>query len=155
MINTKKEANMEAYNNILVPTDFFEGFDKALKHAKSIAKLMNSTIYVVHVIEPSLYPTDFGFSQISLMDIENEILQNSKIQLEAIVDDLKKEGINAECEVLFGRASDRIIDFAEEKKVDLICISTHGRSSLDKMIFGSTTEKVLRRAKCPILSIRV
>lgn len=145
---------MNKFRNILVPTDFYEGFDIALEHALLIAS-DDAVIHVIHAIEPSLYPADMGFSQISYIDIEKELKESSERELAAITEKLKTRGVRYRCEILFGRASDQIVAYAKHNFIDLICITATGRSSFDRFIFGSTTEKVLRRSECPVLSIKI
>lgn len=143
------------FKNILIPTDFFEGFEVALDYAKSIATTDKTVLHILHVVEPSLYPADMGFSHISYVDIEKELLSSSQVEIDKIVAKLDMEKFVFKTAILFGRASDQIISYSLENQIDLICITTTGRSSFDRFIFGSTTEKVLRRAECPVLSIRI
>lgn len=143
------------FKNILIPTDFFEGFEVALNYAKSLVKSDDTLLHILHVIEPSLYPSDMGFSHLSYMDIEKELLASSQAEINKISERLKSEKFNIKTSVLFGRASDQIIAYAKEHSIDLICITTTGRNSFDRFIFGSTTEKVLRRADCPVLTIKI
>lgn len=145
---------MNKFHNILVPTDFYEGFDLALEYALAIAS-EDAVIHVIHSIEPSLYPADMGFSQISYIDIEKELKESATQELATIGENLKERGVRYRTAILFGRASDQIIAYARDNFIDLICISATGRSGFDRFIFGSTTEKVLRRAECPVLSIKI
>ncbi len=143
------------FKNILIPTDFFEGFSLALSYAKTMATSDETMLHILHVVEPSLYPADMGFSQISYVDLEKELFASSQIEVDAIVSQLQNENYRFTTKILFGRASDQIINYSLENNIDLICITTTGRSSFDRFIFGSTTEKVLRRAECPVLSIKI
>lgn len=146
---------MKTLHNILVPTDFFEGFELALDYAISMTKLTGATLHIIHVVEPSLYPADLGFSNISFVDIESDLVKTSEEELKKIALNLSKESINFKTSILFGRASDQIVNYATENDIDLICITTQGRNNFDRFIFGSTAEKVIRRATCPVLSIRI
>ena len=143
------------FKNILIPTDFFEGFEVALEHAKKLANKEKSVLHILHVIEPSLYPSDMGFSHISYVDIEKELLASSQVEIDKISKNLSQEQFEFKTAILFGRASDQIISYSEENQIDIICITTTGRNSFDRFIFGSTTEKVLRKAECPVLSIKI
>jgi|YNPMSStandDraft_1061717.scaffolds.fasta_scaffold00001_59 universal stress protein A len=143
------------FKNILIPTDFFEGFEIALNYAKMLAECGNSTLHILHVIEPSLYPSDMGFGHLSYVDLEKELMQSSQKEIEKIAKNLEEQNYNVKTSILFGRASDQIIDYSKNNNIDLICITTTGRNSFDRFIFGSTTEKVLRKAECPVLSIKI
>lgn len=143
------------FSNILIPTDFFEGFEIALDYAKKMADKTSTVLHILHVVEPSLYPADMGFSHISYVDIENELMASSQVEIEKITSKLKEQQFTFKTSILFGRASDQIIAYSIENNIDLICITTTGRGSFDRFIFGSTTEKVLRRAECPVLSVKI
>ncbi len=143
------------FKNILIPTDFFEGFEVALKHAKELATPGSTTLHILHVIEPSLYPSDMGFGHLSYVDVEKELFASSQVEIDKISEKLDSLNFNIKTSILFGRASDQIIAYSKEHSIDLICITTTGRNSFDRFIFGSTTEKVLRRAECPVLALKM
>lgn len=146
---------MFKFNSILVPTDFSIGFEVALNYAKEIAKSMDSVLHIVHVVEPGVFPPDFGFSHVSFVDIEKELEKNAANDLASITGKLTEEGYNFRAEILFGKASDQIIDYCQTQNIELICIATHGRSGFEHLLFGSTTERVMRKATCPVLAVRL
>jgi nucleotide-binding universal stress UspA family protein len=143
------------YKNILVPTDFSEGFDIALSHAEEIALMNNARLHIIHIIEPTAFPSDLSFSQVSFVNLEKELEKNALIEIQKIEENLKSKHIDCKTEISYGRASDQIINYSIENDIDLICISTHGRRGLDHLLFGSTTERVLKRAHCPVLAVRI
>jgi len=146
---------MKSYKNILVPTDFSEGFDIALAHAEEIALMNGATLHIIHIIEPTAFPSDLSFSQVSFVNFEKELEKNAQIEIRKIEEGLKAKQIDCKTEISYGRASDQIINYSIEHDIDLICISTHGRKGLDHLLFGSTTERVLKRAHCPVLAVRI
>jgi len=156
---------MIPFKNILVPTDFSKGFDIALNCAIGIAKSMSSVIHIIHVVEPMVYPADKGFSQVCFAEIEKELENNAYKEMEKIIQKINSTQDELSCtnapytliktKVLFGKTEDQIIEYAEKNDIDLICIATHGRSGFQHLLFGSTTEKVLRRAKCPVLAVKM
>ncbi len=146
---------MFSFNKILVPTDFSECFEIALKYSLEFAKSLEAELHIVHVIQPAILPADLGYPQVSTVDIEKEIEANAHRRLDNIKGTLRNEGVNFEAKILFGKPSDQIIDYSRKENIDLICISTHGRSGFQHLLFGSTTEKVLRKAVCPVLSVRM
>ena len=145
---------MFKFRKILVPTDFSEQFMISLNYAKELACNGNSELHIIHVVEHSVYPADLGITQASFIDLEMEMNKKSKEQLDFIKQDLEREGIHPVIHISSGRASERIVEYAEEHEIDLICIATHGRSGLEHFLFGSTAEKVLRKAPCPVLAVR-
>ena len=145
---------MFKFRKILVPTDFSEQFMIALNYAKELIGNGNSELHIIHIIEHSVYPADLGITQASFVDLEMEMNKKSMEQLEMIKKNLQSEGINPIIKISSGRASERIIEYANEHHIDLICIATHGRSGLEHFLFGSTAEKVIRKAPCPVLAVR-
>ncbi len=146
---------MFTFKKILVPTDFSECFEIALNYSLEFAKSMEAELHIVHVIQPAIMPADLGYPQVSTVDIEKEIEANAYRQLDNIKASLRDKGVNFKAKIMYGKPSDRIIDYSHEENIDLICIATHGRSGFQHLLFGSTTEKVLRKATCPVLSVRM
>ena len=132
---------------ILVPVDFTECTDKALSYALSFARQFGASLTLLHVIEPVLAAS----SEAVLVDVPSD----DEIQRELANLRTRLEG-QAECRTVLrkGNAVKEIIDVASERDCDLIILSTHGRTGLDRLISGSTAEKVVRRAGCPILVVR-
>lgn len=141
--------------NILVPTDFSEPALIALEHAKDIARSNNATLHIVHAIEPIIYPAEWGFPSTEFAQAGQYLAEMSSQQLQKIADTLTAEGFGIKTQTLQGGgASGEIVEYAEANGIDLIVIATHGRSGLEHFFLGSTTERVLRRATCPVLTVR-
>jgi nucleotide-binding universal stress UspA family protein len=147
-------GKMFKFNDILVPTDFSEQCRLAVNYAIELAKSTGAKLHVIHVVEPAVYPTDLGFPQVGLIDLDRELVNNSNSELKKLEDELKAMDLDVFTYVSHGKPSDEIVTYAFEHKVDLICIATHGRSGFEHFLFGSTTEKVLRKAPCPVLAVR-
>ncbi|MFM8771491.1 MAG: universal stress protein [Candidatus Kapaibacterium sp.] len=146
---------MFTVSSILVPTDFSENAQKALDLAKEIARGTNATLHLVHVVEPVVYPADWSYAQVGFADLERELETNMQKELNGMADLLQKEGYKVETAILRGRASDEICAYAKDHKASIVAIGTHGRGGLEHFLFGSTTERVLRKAPCPVLSVRL
>lgn len=146
---------MFTVSSILVPTDFSENAQKALDLAKEIARGTNATLHLIHVVEPVVYPADWSYAQVGFADLERELEINMQKELNGIADVLQKEGYKVETAILRGRASDEICAYAKDHKASMVAIGTHGRGGLEHFLFGSTTERVLRKAPCPVLSVRL
>lgn len=141
--------------SLLVPTDFSENASQALALAKEVARGTEATLHLLHVVEPVVYPADWSYAQVGFADIEQELQQNAEKELNLLQAALTKEGFIVVASVCRGRASDEICYYAAEKGISIISIGTHGRSGLEHFLFGSTTERVLRKAPCPVLSVRL
>ncbi|MCS7177544.1 MAG: universal stress protein [Candidatus Kapabacteria bacterium] len=146
---------MHPITDILVPTDFSEYANEALEHAKLLARCLGATLHIVYVVEPIIYPTEWSYSQVGLAELEQELARMAQQELDKLMGSLRAEGLTACAEVLYGRASEQIVRYAQQHNVGLISIGTHGRGGLEHFLFGSTTERVLRKAPCPVLVVRL
>ncbi|MFY8160357.1 MAG: universal stress protein [Candidatus Kapaibacteriota bacterium] len=144
------------YKNILVPVDFSDGSNLALSHAVDYAKTMGSTIHLLHIIQPISYPIGMEIAHYNFSDVEKEMIETSKRNLTDLTNLNENSGVKFEVAVNIGSSSSTsIIDFCKSENIDLVCIATHGSSGLEHFLFGSTTEKVLRKANCPVLVVRM
>ena len=148
-MGNKTSADLKefALKEILVPVDFTECTDKALSYAIPFARQFGATLTLLHVVEP-IYGAS---SEAVLLDVpSDEDGERGLAELQA-----RLTG-RAECRTILrkGNAAKEIIDVASKWNCDLIILSTHGRTGLDRLMSGSTAEKVVRRAGCPILVVR-
>ncbi len=139
---------------ILVPHDFSDYSLHALKYAVTFAGHFKSELIILHVVEPIVYPADFSFGQVSIPAMEEEIRKHSEEQLGEVITTKVPSEINAVALIKTGKPFVEIIDVAKQENVDLIVISSHGRTGMDHVLFGSTADKVVRKAPCPVLTIR-
>ena len=139
---------------ILCPVDFSEYSARAFEYAQSLAQRYGATLLLQHVVQPltSLYPYHAfpdAFSQ-AFWNLET----SADAKLSELVSRRQLEGFETERFVHRGMVPDCILDFAESRAADLIVMGTHGRHGFDHLTMGSVTEKVLRKAHCPVLVIR-
>ena len=140
--------------NILVPTDFSDQAEKALKVAAQFARKFDGDIYLLHMLELPLQLIDpvGGTSQnlpeaLFFMKLAHQ--RFSKIMKEPYLN-----GIKVHETVEFHRAFDGIMEISREKKCDLIVMGSHGASGFQEMFIGSNTEKVVRHSEIPVLVIK-
>ena len=145
---------MDKISRILFPTDFSEHSTYARDFAVQRAKDFGASLLILHVIEDPVYPVDvtpFGFSPI-------EFSRERRDQVDKMMADVVKEigdaGIEIRTLVTEGKPFMEIIATAREERIDLIVIGTHGRTGLSHVLLGSVTEKVVRKAPCPVLTVR-
>lgn len=139
---------------ILVPVDFSDYSKNALRYAYTLAKDFASKLYVIYVIEPVIYPADFSMGQFALPSLDAEVSIKASEELENLV---KSElGCDIDCQTIVktGKPFVEINDTAAELDIDLIIIASHGHTGVEHILFGSTAEKVVRKAPCPVLTIR-
>ena len=137
------------YKKILVSLDGSEASERALPEAKELARLTGAEVALIRVarargIVPGTDPTD---KQV-------EAVEAAANYLEQIKDNLEKEGLTATIHVHYGHPAEEILNHADSRDVDLIVMSTHGRTGLDRWALGSVAEKVIRHAKQPIHLVR-
>jgi universal stress protein A len=145
---------MPVISRILVPIDFSEYSKQAFRYAVDFARSFSAGIVALYVVEPVIYPADFSFGQVALPSMEAELRSRGLQQLQALIDNEAPDDIQARAMVRSGKPFLEIIHAAREEGVDLIIIATHGHSGIEHVLFGSTAEKVVRKAPCPVLSIR-
>ena len=146
---------MIAFHKILVPTDFSADSRRALKFAQDLAGMFDAEIIVVHVLEPPVYPAmTFGAGAATLPSLQDEMRQAVSAHLSRIMGEEFAEGANARSVLREGSPFYEILSVAREEAVDLIVIATHGHTGIKHLLLGSTAEKVVRKASCPVLTIR-
>jgi len=138
---------------ILCPTDFSEFSNQAQKYAVSLAREYKAKLILLHVIE-NFYPYS-GFAETAFPVVE--IYAEMERYVEQEMENLRtKAPTDVEIETIISRGTPfmEVINISREKAVDLIVIATHGKTGLEHVFFGSTAEKVVRKAPCPVLTIR-
>jgi universal stress protein A len=139
--------------SILVPLDFSPPSKKALDYAVDLAREFKAKLTLLHVVEPVGTP-DFAASFPLVME-DDELMAVARNELEQQVKAARLPRPMVEkILVRFGRSFHEITEAARTRKVDLIVISTHGHTGLKHALLGSTTERVVRHASCPVLVVR-
>ena len=142
--------------SILLPTDFSECGNYALSYAASLARTFGASIICVNVIEP-IVPT-VGYSGMTeplpIADITEQLEDSAERELPKLAECDECAGIDVEELVVHGEAASEIVRVGKERDVDLIVISSHGRTGLGRILFGSTAESVVRHASCPVLVVK-
>jgi universal stress protein A len=137
---------------ILVPIDFSDCSKKALRYAVPFARQFGAALTLLNVVQIT-YPTG-ELGPVAPPVAENEAREASQTALETLVKREVGEGLPAAATVRFGQPAEEIVLAASELEVDLIIISTHGHTGLKHILLGSTAEHVVRRAPCPVLTVR-
>ncbi len=139
---------------ILVPIDFSVHSKNALKYAIPFAGQFHASIDLIYVVEPTVYPADFSFGQIGFPNIEEELRTRGADELDSLIRKEIGTRLRARKVVRTGKPFYEINQYAAEEHIDLIIIATHGHSGVEQLLFGSTAEKVVRKAPCPVLVVR-
>jgi nucleotide-binding universal stress UspA family protein len=142
------------YERILVPIDFSGPCKNAVRYAVSLGKLYGAHLDLLHVIEGWIHPAFYTTWDKSILDFMPDIKSRSTEAMEDFIKDFEMEGLTLDMHVAEGKPHTRIVQFAEEKKAHLIVIATRGLGAIDHILLGSTAEKVVRKAPCPVLSVK-
>jgi nucleotide-binding universal stress UspA family protein len=153
-MKTKQQTEKLSVKKVLVPIDFSKHSKHALSYAVSFAKQFKAELLLVYVVEATVYPADLSFGQVAFPSFEKELRDRGKEELDALVKSHVGASVKTRIAIRSGKAFLEIIRMAEEEHVDLIIIATHGHTGVEHLIFGSTAEKVVRKAQCPVLVLR-
>ncbi|HSC28037.1 MAG TPA: universal stress protein [Vicinamibacterales bacterium] len=143
---------MIAVRRILCPVDLSEFSARALEHAVALARWYRADVDVVHVFTATLPPPLFAgepgpaaLTAVSRQRVEEAVRE--------FIAPLTPSEVPVSVTILEGTAATRILDHVRESASDLIVIGTHGRSGFERLLLGSVTEKVIRKASCPVLTV--
>ncbi|MDR3402339.1 MAG: universal stress protein [Chthoniobacter sp.] len=136
--------------NILVPLDFSELSLKALHYAVPFAQQFHAKLTLVHVVELQAYTPELPYPP-AMPPYKAEEIEKA---LEEVRDANVPAGVPVEVVACYDFAADAVVQVARERKADLIITATHGRTGLKHLLIGSTAEKIVRLAPCPVLVVR-
>ena len=141
---------------ILVPTDFSSDADAALEAAIDLAKAFDSKLELFHAYHVEIPPIYAGFGGDFTLpeDILGPIREGAEAAMNRLVEDVAAKGVDVSGRVAMDHASRAILEEAERMLADLIVMGTRGLTGLEHLVLGSTAEKVLRLAHCPVLTVK-
>jgi nucleotide-binding universal stress UspA family protein len=145
------------FHKVLVPIDFSKCSQPALDTACFIARRFQATLQLLYIWEPRRYVVPEAMVNMPgqpsrpLVDLAR---QRAGEQMSQVIAALRAQGCTVEGRSEVGFPTERIVEIAAEEGFDLIVIGTHGRTGLSHLLMGSVTEKVVRHAHCPVLTVR-
>jgi len=141
---------------ILVPTDFSKYSDKALSEALEIAETFDSEIFLVHVIRgESGFTIMESFDDATQKKVREKLEQKTSAAFKKQIDKFPlSQKVNIKTEVAKGVPYNEILEFQKTIDPDVLVVSAHGRSGFEDFFFGSTAEKIVRRATCSVLVVK-
>jgi nucleotide-binding universal stress UspA family protein len=146
MINLKR---------VLVPTDFSESAANALRYGLSFAKEYRAQLTLLHVVETFSVGYASDLFPVPMTEVFEEMAGYARSELEKLAASARERGVDVREVVAQGKPAAEIIRLAHEDNTDMIVLGTHGKGVLDHALFGSTTERVVRKAPCPVLVCRL
>jgi nucleotide-binding universal stress UspA family protein len=151
------------YNKILVPLDGSKLAEEVLPHVQDLAQRYRSEVILIQVV-PLLSKLVMETEAVSMGEasagpeaataVAKAERERAHFYLENVAKRLKTAGIRVRAEILAGEAGDAVVAYANSEAMDLIAMSTHGRSGLGRLVYGSVADHVLRHAGAPVLLIR-
>jgi universal stress protein A len=152
----QNRAELPRLRRILLPTDFSGCANYAFPYAAAIARATQAKIVCVHVVEqvvPAVGYTGLA-DPMPIADMSEQLEDSAERELPRLTDCEELSGLEVDEVIVHGDAAAEIVRVAGEQEADLIVISSHGRTGLGRMIFGSTAEAVVRHASCPVLVVK-
>jgi nucleotide-binding universal stress UspA family protein len=140
--------------SILCPVDFSQFSAVAYEYSLSLAEYYRARLIALHIVELWKYPyADYAAQEADYAKFSKALNEGGEVQLREFLKKYAQKEIRPELVVRQGTASDCVLWFAEKEKVDVIVMGTHGRRGFDRLVLGSTTDRVIRKAACPVLVV--
>ena len=145
---------MIALKRILVATDFSETADAALRYGRALARNFGATLHVLHVAHD--FSARMGDTFLAVMpELVADVVKDAKRRLrEQVVDNDSNPPAVVPVVITASAPAAAIVDYANDKEIDLIVIGTQGRGGVAHLMMGSVAERVVRTARCPVLTVR-
>ena len=144
----------EPFRSVLCAVDFSQDSARALEHAESLARHGAGRLALLHVVEPMPVAYDpMGGPPFDIAGYEFRLEESGRAQLQKLAPDRLTAGCEVETVLARGKAYKEILRVAAERQADVIVVGVHGRNALDRLVFGSTTEHIIRRARCAVLAV--
>ena len=140
---------------ILCPTDFSETSRYAFEYALQFAKEFDAKLEIIHIQVDESQVVALYMPEVTLKNVTKEIEEAAKQQLDEFLDPYSERlsQVRYEAKLIKGTPYVKIIDTARDFGADMIVIGTHGRTGVEHVLFGSTAEKVVRKAPCPVFTV--
>ena len=147
---------MIKFDRILVPTDFSDFSRPAMQYGYDIAARFGAELHLLHIVpDPAMLVPEAAAFSVETMQAQSEsLVKEAETMLKKLPPDGWENDKPVVREVRVGAAFMEIIDYARENSIDLIVIGTHGRSGLMHILMGSVAERIVRKAPCPVLTVK-
>lgn len=139
------------YERVLHPTDGSETADVATKHAIEIARRFDAPLHAMYVVDVSTVQSTDAYATSNFEATVEALEAEGEARIEQVRERAEREGVELTDEIAQGKPAGAITEATEPG--DVVVMGTHGRSGLDRYLIGSTTEKVVRTAEVPVVTI--
>ena len=144
---------MKQVHKILFPIDFAANFATLVPWVETLAAKFDATVYILFVAQDLAHFASFYVPHGNIEDFQQQAIASARKRMAAVVDEFSQKFPKLETRVESGAPAEKILAFAQKEKVDMIIMGAHGRAGLDRVIFGSVANKVVKSASCPVLTI--
>ena len=151
---SEKPQSPRKINVILSPVDFSDYSRAALSMARETADVYGAKLELLHDVENKLYNAYNIFGEKTILRLQQDVVNKSRKKMKQFLDLSPGPGVRAEFKVVTGHVVSEILEYARSNSIDLIVISTHGVTGLKHFLLGGVAEKVIRRAPCPVLTVK-
>jgi nucleotide-binding universal stress UspA family protein len=142
-------------HRILVPTDFSKFSQVALGYASALAEKFSAELHLLHIVQDlAVFIPDMITVAPPPAPTVEQMTKAVQVAFDHLIKDCQLERFKVHREVREGTPFYEIVRYAKEQNIDLIIMGTHGHTGLTHMLLGSVTEKVVRKAPCPVLTVR-
>lgn len=150
--DTEEGPEPGAVDTVLVPTDGSDAATAALDDGVGMVDTYDAALHLAYVVD---IRAEQGFYDggPATGNVVNALEEAGKDALEELADRAEERGVSPETHLLTGTPATSLLGFIEDEDIDLVAMGTHGRSGLDRLLLGSTTEKILRRSDAPVLTV--
>jgi len=144
---------MKQVKKILFPIDFAANFETLVPWVKTFADKFDATVYVLFVAQDLAHFASFYVPHGNIEEFQQQALDSARKRMVAAVEEFFQKFPKLETRVELGSPAEKILAFVKKEKVDMIIMGAHGRAGLDRVIFGSVANKVIKSASCPVLAV--
>jgi nucleotide-binding universal stress UspA family protein len=141
------------FRRVVLPIDFSDHSRLAARYAAALAEATGAELEVIHVIDKTVHPSFYSVGMDSLLELDSELRERAE---KATAEFMKETGAATDFKTIIteGRPSEEITDYAGDNGESLIVIASHGAGALERIMIGSTTERVIHLAECPVLVVK-
>jgi nucleotide-binding universal stress UspA family protein len=144
---------MKQVQKILFPIDFAANFETLVPWVETFAAKFDATVYVLFVAQDLSHFASFYVPHGNIEDFQKQAIDSATKRMAAAAQEFFKKFPKLETSVELGAPAEKILAFVKQENVDMIIMGSHGRTGLDRVIFGSVADKVVKSASCPVLTI--
>ena len=144
---------MHKIKRILLPIDFSGVSSKTANWALTLGKKFSAEIHLLFVARRLEHLSGINVAAVSIENFENEVIKGAESMMEKFANTHFKTYEACKNRVVLGDAAEEILHYVESEKIDLVIIGTHGRKGLDRILFGSVAERVIKMSPVPVMSV--